>query len=81
MLPLRLEQGREKVLHVVSRLDIAGTPQVHVAGAPEVIGLVEAEDALLGHADFLMPDIVGLVVGAKHRNVELLGGHAEYLRG
>ena len=65
----------------------AGTTRPRVAHHPEVVGHVagalvvaDADDALGGNADFLVPDVVGLVVLGIDRDPELFGGQHEVLR-
>ncbi len=58
----------------------AGTAGARVAHRPEVVGLVEARDAMRGHADLVAPDALGLVVLAEHGDGEPLGRDLVALR-
>ena len=50
-----------------------------VAHLPEIVLLVEAEDAALGHAGHLLPELLGVVVLAEDGDVELVFGQAVVL--
>ena len=57
----------------------ARTARTGLAHLPEVVLLVEAEDAALGHAGHLLPELFGLVVLAEDGDVELVLGQAVVL--
>ena len=50
-----------------------------LAHLPEIVFLVEPEDAVLGNAGHLLPQLFGVVVLAKHRDVQLVLGQAVFL--
>ena len=53
-----------------------GTAGAGIAHLPEVVFLIEAEDALFGHARDALPEFFGVVIFAKHGDVELVFGEA-----
>ncbi len=50
-----------------------------VAHLPEIVFLIEAENAALGDAGDLLPQILGVVILAKHRDVQAVLGEAIFL--
>ena len=54
----------------------ARTARAGVAHLPEIILLVEAEDAFLGHARDLLPKPLGIVIVAENGDVKAILGHA-----
>ena len=57
----------------------AGTARAGLAHLPEVVLLVEAEDAVLRNAGDLLPQLLGLVVLAENGDVQLVLGQAVFL--
>ena len=57
----------------------AGAAGAGVAHLPEVVFLVEAEDAVFGDAGDLLPEVLGFVVFAENGDVELVFGEAVVL--
>ena len=66
--------GAEIVVDLRARAARAG-----LAHLPEIVLLVEAEDAALGHAGDFLPELFGLVVLAEDGDVELVLGQAVVL--
>ena len=58
------------------RTGAAGTGLAHL---PEVVLFVQAEDAVLGYAGDLLPQLLGVVVFAEHGDVEAVLGQAVFL--
>ena len=46
---------------------------------PEVVLLAQADHVILGDADFLRPDVVGLVILLINRDVQAVSGNLEFL--
>ena len=66
--------GSEIVMDLRARAARAG-----LAHLPEVVLLIEAEDAVLGNAGHLLPQLLGIVVLAENGDVELVFGQAVLL--
>ena len=46
---------------------------------PEVVLLAQADHVILGDADLLRPDVVGLVILLINRDVQAVSGNLEFL--
>ncbi|KAG1477113.1 hypothetical protein G6F54_014106 [Rhizopus delemar] len=62
-----------------ARTRVGHLPEV-VGGVARALVVADADDALGRHADFLGPDVIGLVVFLVHGDPELLGWQLVDLR-